>query len=119
MRDLHRGHQVASSVAFGDGWRLPGARDVANGVAAVAHEVVVLLADIGVVALRPVNDVDLEELAHRHEFVQRVVHRGPADLGESLPSEVVKLLGGQMHVVADEHLGHNPPLRAEPPVSVP
>jgi hypothetical protein len=31
----------------------------------------------------------------------------------------VKLLGGQMHVIADEHLGHNPPLWAEPPVPGP
>jgi hypothetical protein len=88
-------------------------------MAAVAHEVVVLLADVRVVAFWPVNDVDFEELAHGHELVQRVVHGGPADLGEPLPREVVKLLGGQMHVVADEHLGHDPPLWAEPPVPVP
>src|SRR2546421_2534835 len=77
IRDLHGGHQVASSGAFGDGWRLPGSRDVANGVAAVAREVVVLLADVGVVALGPANDVDLEELSHGHELVEGVVHRGP------------------------------------------
>ena len=74
-----------------------------------------LLADVWVVALRSVNDVDLEELAHGDELVERVVHGGPADLGEALPGELVKLLGGQMHVVADKHLGHDPPLWAEPP----
>jgi hypothetical protein len=31
----------------------------------------------------------------------------------------VELLGGQMHVVAHEHLGHNPPLWAEAPVAIP
>jgi hypothetical protein len=74
---------------------------------------------VRVVALRPTGDVDLQELPHGDELVQRVVDGRPADLGEPLSGEVVHLLGGQVDVLADEHLCDGASLGAQAPVARP
>ena len=95
-----------------------GARHVADRLAPPADKVVVVLGDVGVIALRALGDLNEAELAHRHELVQRVVDGRPADLRESLLGEVVNLLGSEMDVLTYEHLGNGSPLCAHAPITV-
>jgi hypothetical protein len=118
VRDLDVGHKETATGRLGDGRRWRYARHVADGLTPLAHQVVVVLRDIGVVALRSLRDLDEAELAHCHELVQRVVDGRPADLWQPLLCAVVNLLGSQMDVLTYEHLSHGSALRAQAPITV-
>ena len=79
----------------------------------ITHEVVMMGVDVGVVAHRASVEVELEDLAHLGQLVQCAVDGGPADLGQGDESSLVDLVGGEVEVVALEHLGDHTSLRGE------
>ena len=71
---------------------------------------------IGVAARGPATGIHLLDLAHRHQLVERVVHRRQADLWETLAGAREHLLYGEVDVVTSQNLGYYPSLRRQAPV---
>jgi hypothetical protein len=84
-----------------------------------ADEVLVGEVGVRVVPLGTGRRSYLEDLAHRHEFVQSVVNRGEADLGEKDLGATVNGLCGEVDVLTVEDLGDDSSLRREPPITSP
>lgn len=61
--------------------------------------------DIGAIAHGPAVDADPTHLAQLHQLAEGVVDGGAADLGEDGRRPSVDLIGGEVHVLALEHLG--------------
>jgi hypothetical protein len=78
--------------------------------------VIVLIADVRVVPLGPVDDIDLLQLAERHQLVEGVVDRGSADLWQANPGKLMDLVSREVHVVTGEGFGDHAALGAEAPV---
>lgn len=118
--NLHAGDLELVAVRPAKGERRLAVReDVAQVATARADEVVMGEVGVRVVATRPGGSWDLEHLAHRDEFVQGVVDRGKADLGQAFLGATVHGLGGEVDVLTVEHLGDDAPLGREPPVARP
>lgn len=94
---------------------LAGRAHVEELVAGQAHEVMVALHDVGVVALGPLPGRHLEKLAHGDELVQGVVDGGEADLGEPSAGPGVDGLGREVDVLAAQDLGDDAPLGGHAP----
>jgi hypothetical protein len=89
--------------------------DVTDGAALGADQVVMRAVRVGVVPLGAPVRGDLQHLAEGDQLTERVVDRGPGDLGQLGDSEGVHLVGRQMDVVSVEDLGHDASLRGHPP----
>lgn len=63
-----------------------------------------------------VGKMDLTDLAHGHEFVERVVHGGQAHLWDYTPCRTEHLLGTQMNVLALQGLEDSAPLWRDTPL---
>jgi|SRR6516162_5347721 len=70
---------------------------------------------IGVVASRPSTSIHLLNLAHQNQLVERVIHRGQADLWKTSPRAFENLFCCQVDVVTSHHLGYDPSLRCQAP----
>lgn len=88
---------------------------VAQITASEAHEVVMAVLGVGVVAGRPATRVHLLHLAHGHQLVQRVVHGCQADFWETLPGSLEDFFCGEVDVITIHRLGDDPSLRREAP----
>lgn len=84
--------------------------DVGDPAAAVADQVMVDRGHVRVVPPGPSVEVQLPHLTEVGQLLERAVHRGPADLGQKDHGLLVDLVGGEVDVLALEHLGHDPAL---------
>lgn len=89
---------------------------VADEAAPVAHEVLMWIVRVRIVALRPGADRDLEDLAQVSQFLERVVHRRPADFRKSGHGSCVHVVSGEVDMLARQQLGDDPPLCGHAPL---
>ena len=90
--------------------------DIAQITAVEAHEVVMAVLGVGVVAGRPATCIHLLHLAHRDQLVERVVHGRQTDFWETRPGPLENLLRGEVDVVTIHRLGDDASLQREAPV---
>src|SRR5262249_36624647 len=93
--------------------------NVADRAAALAAQVVMGVACVGIVALGPALGGDLENLAEPREAAKDVVDGRAADLGETRRRPFMNLVGREMHVIALEDLGDDAALGGQRPAAAP
>ena len=92
--------------------------NIADQTAALTNQMLVRIADVRVVAACPATHVDHRHFAERHQLIQRLIGRCPADLRESFDRPLENFIRRQMNMLAGQHLGNDPPLRRHLPLAI-